>query len=350
MTEDTMDQDPDLDAFEDDAPRHSVPVYAGDNFRVAAGANLGDALMEMEELVLDDTYQLGASAKSTPLSFTINTRDESFRIAPGSACGCPGNTVHLDSVATFMLADGDTIEALILVEVAADDGGIEQIFLLPLTGLGGKTDYRLIGVRREGAKALFGEVACTSFTRGTKITMADGRQVPVEDLKVGDRVLTRDCGAQVLRWIGTRTTRAAGDFAPVLIQKGALNNSDDLLVSPNHRLFVYQRKDALGIGRAEVMVRAEHLVNGTSVTRAMGGFVDYFRLLFDEQQIIYAEGIATESMLLSSRTHAVLPADVAVELGNARINIGESPHDDLEVPRSFVGDDTARQLKDASRR
>jgi len=56
--------------------------------------------------------------------------------------------------------------------------------------------------------------------------------------------------------------RAKGDFAPVVIKAGALNNMHDLVVSPEHRLFVYQQQDKLGIGRAETLVRAKHLVNG----------------------------------------------------------------------------------------
>ena len=66
----------------------------------------------------------------------------------------------------------------------------------------------------------------------TRITMATGAQVPVEDLRPGDRILTRDDGPQPLRWIGQRTTRASGLFAPVLIRAGTLNNARDLVVAP----------------------------------------------------------------------------------------------------------------------
>ncbi|MBR9769476.1 MAG: hypothetical protein GYB46_13720, partial [Rhodobacteraceae bacterium] len=89
-----------------------------------------------------------------------------------------------------------------------------------------------------------------------------------------------------------------GDFAPVVIKAGALNNMHDLVVSPEHRLFVYQRQDKLGIGRAETLVRAKHLVNGKDVHRLDDGYVEYYQLLIVEHQIIYAEGIATESLLL----------------------------------------------------
>ena len=81
----------------------------------------------------------------------------------------------------------------------------------------------------------------------------------------------------------------------------------DLVVSPEHRLFVYQRQDKLGTGRAETLVRAKHLVNGKDVYRLDDGFVEYYQLLFDEHQIIYAEGIAAESLLFDQRTQSALP-------------------------------------------
>ncbi|MEO0380834.1 MAG: Hint domain-containing protein, partial [Pseudomonadota bacterium] len=82
----------------------------------------------------------------------------------------------------------------------------------------------------------------------------------------------------------------------------------------DHRLFIYQRKDRLGAGRSELLVKARHLVNGDSVTVQDGGFVDYFELLFDSHQIIYAEGIAAESMLIDTRTKSAVPDEVTALL------------------------------------
>ena len=61
--------------------------------------------------------------------------------------------------------------------------------------------------------------------------------------------------------------RASGAFAPVLIKAGALNNVNDLVLGPEHRLFIYQRSDELGTGRSETLVRVRHLVNGNDVRR-----------------------------------------------------------------------------------
>jgi len=173
--------------------------------------------------------------------------------------------------------------------------------------------------------------------------MASGAQVLIEALRVGDRVLTRDDGPQAVRWIGQTTLRATGAFAPVTIRKGALHNENDLIVSPDHRLFVYQRQDHLGAGRPEVLVKVRHLINGTSVVQLDGGFVEYYQLLFDDHQIIFAEGIAAESLLIDPRTRAALPEGVA--------GTGHRPrrHLNYEVQESLLsGPDAVALLRRAS--
>ncbi len=68
---------------------------------------------------------------------------------------------------------------------------------------------------------------------------------------------------------------------------------------PTTACFVWQRQDRLGAGRAEVLVKVANLVNGTTVVQQDGGFVDYFQLLFDDHQIIFAEGIAAKACSLT---------------------------------------------------
>ena len=85
-------------------------------------------------------------------------------------------------------------------------------------------------------------------------------------------------------------------------------------MSPDHRLFIYQRSDELGAGRSELLIKARHLVNGDTIHAQPGGFVDYFQLLFDRHQIIFAEGIAAETLLADHRTHAALPPELAEKL------------------------------------
>lgn len=285
----------------------TLQVFPAEDFVVTDGVAEGDAVSFADDLVLDDLYQLTPRAHRERLTLSATATPGRFDVAPGSAIGQPGRAVVLDCCLTLMAPDSTTCEALVFVEV--DDGAAAAIYLLPLADLAPGTEYRLVGVDRHAATRRLADVACVSFTRGTHITMASGEQRRIEDLRVGDRVLTRDDGPQEIRWIGQTTFRAVGDFAPVVITRGALHNENDLVVSPDHRIFIYQRQDRLGAGRAEVLVKVRHLINGTSVYQQDGGFVEYFQLLFDDHQIIYAEGIAAESLLIDPRTRPALPED-----------------------------------------
>lgn len=296
-------------------PAHSLAVFHAADWHVESGANEGDKLSFAEELELDDIYMLSPSAERHILTLQRSS-DGRHRIVSTSETGTPGAEVHFDSTLSLMGFDGRVTEALVLVEVSKE-GHARHIYILSLGQLAAKTEYRLVGIDTDNMAETFAQVACVSFTRGTHITMGTGQQKLIEDLRVGDAVLTRDDGVQNIRWIGQSTQRAVGDFAPIRIEAGTLNNAGDLLVSPDHRLFIYQRSDRLGVGRSELMVKARHLVNGSTVTVQKGGFVDYFQLLFDNHQIIYAEGIAAESMLVDDRTAPMVSPEILKEIAPA---------------------------------
>ncbi len=328
-------------------PVQTVPVYLADDFRVVSGANLGDAVSFAAELDLDDTYELSKSAILHRLS--IHAEEEGrFVVAESSLIGTAGATLYLDSCLTLMCGNGIATEVLILVEVDKN-GDVENIFALPLAPLSKHMDYSLVGLDVEGARTKFAEVACVSFTRGTHITLASGAQRKIENLSPGDTVLTRDDGLQKIRWIGHATVRATGEFAPIRIKAGTLHNENDLRVSPDHRLFVYQRSDAVGAGRNEVLVRARHLVNGDSVVQEDGGFVDYYQLVFDTHQIIYAEGIAAETLLVDSRTSPVLPPELSRQLAKSLSEQGSRAHLHFELGEHLLTHpDIAKLLKRAT--
>ena len=327
----------------------TLPVFRAGYFVVTNGVAEGDGISFADELVLDDTYQLAHDAERSHLTVTIaaDKDDTVLSIADGSGVGLVGNRVYLDCCLTLMAPDSTTFEALVLVEV--EDGEVADIYMLPLAMLVPNTDYRLVGVDKDSAISKFGEMACVSFARGTHITLATGEQVQIEDLRVGDKVLTRDDGPQQIRWIGQATLRAVGDFAPVVITKGTLHNEHDLMLSPDHRIFVYQREDKLGAGRAEVLVRVRHLINGDSVYQQEGGFVDYFQLLFDEHQIIYAEGIAAESLLIDPRTRRAVPDTVRNQVDMDGKGHAHRNHLNYEIQEQLVADPSAAALlKNAS--
>ncbi len=329
-------------------PAQSLPVFPADMFRVVEGANLGDPISFAADLMLDDIYSLERGVAPQLLTM-IARADHSFLVSVESACGTEGARLVLDCRVTLMSPDGQTTDALILVELDINNG-VTNVFLAPLAALATRTRYVLVGVDRDTAVSTLAEVCCARFVRGTHISLASGAQVPIEELQVGDRVLTRDDGPQEVRWIGVSTVRAVGDFSPVCISAGALNNDQDLIVSPNHRLFIYQRTDQLGAGRSELLVKARHLVNGDTIQRHIGGFVDYFQLLFDRHVIVYAEGIAAESMLIDTVTKPSVPPEVTKRLQDTSA-LSPAPIRGLDVTEDLLNrPDAAELLRRASSR
>lgn len=307
----------------------TLDVYAARDVVASEGVMKGEPLSFADELVMDDAFQIDPDAPLHAIDLLYGA--EGLRRAD-----LRENIVHLDSCLTLMGPDGGTHEALILVEV--EDDAVADIFLLPLGELLPRVNYRLVGVERHTATRRFAEAASGSFARGTHITMGNGQMRRIETLQVGDMVLTRDAGKQPIRCLGQATLRATGSFAPVVIMKGALHNENDLVVRPDHRLFVYQREDHLGAGRSEVLIKARHLVDNVTVVRRRGGFIDYFQLIFDDHHIIYAEGIAAESHLIDPRTRHALP-DAAQTLEHAH-----RAHLDYEVQDNLIPFEKAAAL------
>ncbi|KEJ88341.1 hypothetical protein DSW25_14665 [Sulfitobacter donghicola DSW-25 = KCTC 12864 = JCM 14565] len=140
------------------------------------------------------------------------------------------------------------------------------------------------------------------FTPGTRIATPRG-EVAIEDLTVGDRVITRDNGLQVIRWVGTRTLSAdelgsALHLCPVKISQGALGNDlpeRDLMVSPNHRILVANDKSALYFEESEVLVAAKHLTGLPGVSVVEGAETTYIHLMFDQHEVILSDGAWSES-------------------------------------------------------
>lgn len=134
------------------------------------------------------------------------------------------------------------------------------------------------------------------FTPGAMI-VTDKGEVPVEDIRPGDRVLTVDNGFQTVRWAGQRRLDAAElaanpQLKPVVIRKGAFGNTQKMLVSPQHGFLM---KTDTG----ERLIRAKHAAElfGGQVARldkkCTG--VTYIHILFDRHELVFADGAPTEA-------------------------------------------------------
>ena len=140
------------------------------------------------------------------------------------------------------------------------------------------------------------------FTPGTSIATPKGERL-VEELREGDKIITRDNGIQEIRWIGKRGLDWAGIAAnphlkPVLIEKGALGNGlpeRDILVSPQHRFLVVNERTQLYFDEHEVLVAAKHLVNNRQIRQIDSMGLTYVHFMCDRHQVVLANGAWTET-------------------------------------------------------
>lgn len=153
-----------------------------------------------------------------------------------------------------------------------------------------------------------GGVIC--FTPGTCIATPDG-PIRVEDLREGDQVQTRDSGAQDILWIGSRHMTGARlhvmpRLRPIRFRAGALGierPDQELLVSPQHRMLIRGQTAHALFNTPEVLIAAGELVNGTNITVDLNvREVTYIHLLLPSHQILWANGVETESFHPASST------------------------------------------------
>ncbi len=142
-----------------------------------------------------------------------------------------------------------------------------------------------------------GQFGPPCFTPGTLIDTPDGPR-PVEVLREGDLVLTRDHGAQRVLWVGSKTVCGRGKFAPVVFAPNTIGNPERLRVSPQHRMLIEGWRAELLYGEMEVLVPARALVNGDSIRQVPVERVTYIHLLFEQHEIVIAGGVASESYFI----------------------------------------------------
>ena len=131
------------------------------------------------------------------------------------------------------------------------------------------------------------------YVAGTRVLTERG-EVAVENLAVGDRVVTASGTHRPVRWLGHRRVDCSrhpepSAVWPIRIQAGAFAQglpARDLWVSPGHSILV-----------DGVLIQAEKLVNGATIVQVPSESVEYWHVELESHDILLAEGLAAESYL-----------------------------------------------------
>lgn len=160
------------------------------------------------------------------------------------------------------------------------------------------------------------------FTRGTLVTTPSGPR-PVEDLVEGDLVSTKDDGPAEVLWTGARRMSGARlhampELRPVRLRAGAVDGripSPDLVVSPQHRILIKGPSARALFGDPEVLVAARDLIDdrGILVERGLSE-VTYVHILLPRHQIVWANGVETESFHPASTNLETITEDQRAQL------------------------------------
>lgn len=320
---------------------HTLTFSGIERLILTEGADLVDASadtagMQIEGLGGDDTITGGSGADTIDAGagndvigggagndrLTTGDGQDTLVLADGS-----GNDTVTDFDTADVDADGRTDDQFDVTGMTDDDGGGVQSWDVSTVD-DGAGNARLqfpastsssvtmestpTTQMDEGAEYQAAGIPC--FTAGTLIATPGGA-VPVELLRPGDLVLTRDNGPQRLLWvamrrIGPSALAMAPNLRPVEISAGAFGTHDRLVVSPQHGLLL--RHD-----ETELFVRARHLARlpGGAV-RSMAGCrrVTYFHILFERHEVVFSNGLASESFFPGPEGLKGLESSAAAEL------------------------------------
>lgn len=272
-----------------------APVIPGQvNHIKIAIADGGDAAYDSNLLIAGDSVQTAVIAHQD--EFSVSRGGETVIDLVGNDFESAGGTLTITKINGVPVKAGDHIILPSGLEIIVNQDGTITAVADWGDEIGSASfSYEVmnkIGITDVGF--VVGEIV-PCFVEGTRIETVQG-PVPVEDIAVGDLVLTLDHGFQPVMWHGVRCVPSSGSMAAVRIPAGAFGAHGALAVSPQHRLHFSGWRAELYAGEAEVLVKAIHLVRAGRLAQDLSGApVTYHHLLFSRHEIILAEGLWSES-------------------------------------------------------
>lgn len=272
----------------------------------------------------------------------LNDRARAARMVRRLVGAARTNTTNLDEVeideplmdSSFVVTDGARSYTVTVIEVG--EGAPPLLMFIdempPKCTEMWVVHHSLEGRHRASTGPASGGVIC--FTPGTRIETPEGPRL-VEELREGDRVRTKDNGGEEIQWIGSRRMTGARLFAmpalrPIRIRAGALGMGrpdSELRVSPEHRMLVKGAAAQALFNTPEVLVPARELIDQENVMVDLGvREVTYIHLLLPRHQVLWANGVETESFHPASTAFSTLGADDRARLQALHPGLENEPH------------------------
>ncbi len=133
---------------------------------------------------------------------------------------------------------------------------------------------------------------------GSRVVTKSG-MIPIENLSVGDEVITRSSGFQKIEYLGNTRKFKKKFQNTVMICAGAISNEKDMFLSPNHKVLIYGAKIKQHFDHLEYLVAVKDLVNGETILNLETNDLEYHGIVLQKHELIYVEAIAMESMNLT---------------------------------------------------
>jgi hypothetical protein len=160
------------------------------------------------------------------------------------------------------------------------------------------------------------------FLRGTLIRTPNG-DVPIEKLAIGDLVSTADGDPSAIRWISSNKCSATDlllrpALRPVCIPQSALAPGcpyRDLWVSPLHRMVLDGFEVEFLFGEPEVLVTARDFPTSMLPPgKQPAQTAEYFHILLDRHEIVFANGARAESLFPGDVTIASMTVEARAQM------------------------------------
>ncbi|WP_058241118.1 Hint domain-containing protein [Shimia marina] len=309
---DQIDGGSERDTYVSDDPTdehvHAFIDDAGNGHVDKLGSGYRDTVKSVEHYVADET------ANDDKITLTTNVTDVSTitgldSSAEGVFTSSKGQTIQFGGQGQPTLRD-------IL------DGNVQGVFPRGTYQITSGDESGQIGnISFDNFEEINFTVVC--FASGTRIATPEGDR-EIETLKAGDKVLTKDRDAQPIRWIGARHLSAEEldahpNLKPIRISAGALGMglpTRDLVVSPQHRIFISSRVAERVFGQPEVLIAAKKLTMfpGIDVIKDNPDGVHYHHFLCENHELVWSEGTVTETLFTGTEALKSLSTEARDEI------------------------------------